>query len=123
MLADRAHRAAPYPSQLGPSAMLPSVPRAPVRAAAAKRPAGLDRLPEWNLADLYPGIDAPEVKRDLDRADTECAAFAEAYKGKLATLAESAEAARALVEAVKRYEALDVLLGRLISFASLVYSE
>ena len=72
-----------------------SVPRAPVRVAA-KRPAGLGRLPEWNLADLYPGIDAPEVKRDLDRADSECAAFAEAYRGKLAVLATSAEAGRVL---------------------------
>src|ERR1043165_4684355 len=98
-----------------------SVPRAPVRAAA-KRPAGLARLPEWNLADLYPGIDAPEVKRDLDRADSECAAFADAYKGKLAVLATSAEAGGTLAEAVKRYEAIDDLLGRLISFASLVYA-
>jgi oligoendopeptidase F len=103
--------------------MPPSVLRAPVRAAAARRPAGLGRLPEWNLADLYPGIDAPEVKRDLARADAECAAFAEAYKGKLGALAASAEAGRALAEAVKQYEGLDDLLGRLISFASLVYSE
>src|SRR5215475_12081354 len=83
----------------------PSVPRAPVRAAAAKRPAGLGPLPEWNLADLYPGIEAPEVKRDLDRADAECAAFADAYKGKLATLTASEEGWSALAEAVKRYEA------------------
>src|SRR5437660_595561 len=103
--------------------MPPSVLRTPVRAAAAKRPAGLGRLPAWNLADLYPGIDAPEVKRDLDRADAECVAFAEGYKGKLAALAASAEAGGALVEAVKRYETVDDLLGRLISFASLVYAE
>ena len=56
-------------------------------------------------------------------ADADCAAFAQAYKGKLATIAASGEAGRALAEAVKRYEALDDLLGRLISFASLVYSE
>jgi oligoendopeptidase F len=103
--------------------MPPSVLRAPVRAAAAKRPAGLGRLPEWNLADLYPGMDAPEVKRDLDRADAECAAFAEAYKGKLATLAAGPEAGRTLGEAVKRYEAIDDLLGRLISYAGLVHAE
>src|ERR1043166_4704833 len=101
--------------------MPPSVLRAPVRAAA-KRPAGLGSLPEWNLADLYPGMDAPAVKRDLDRADTECAAFSDAYKGKLAVLATSAEAGGALAEAVRRYEAIDDLLGRLISFASLVYA-
>jgi oligoendopeptidase F len=103
--------------------MPPSVLRAPVRAAAAKRPAGLGRLPEWNLADLYPAMDAPEIKRDLDRADADCAAFAEAYKGKLAALAASAEAGHALGEVLKRYEAIDDLLGRLISFASLVHAE
>jgi oligoendopeptidase F len=103
--------------------MPPSMLRAPVRATAAKRPAGLGSLPKWNLADLYPAMDAPEVKRDLARADTECAAFAEAYKGKLGGIAASAEAGPVLAEAVKRYEALDDLLGRLISFASLVYSE
>ena len=26
------------------------------------------KLPEWNLADLYSGIDAPEVTRDLCQA-------------------------------------------------------
>jgi oligoendopeptidase F len=78
----------------------------------------LGALPEWNLADLYPGIDAPEVKRDLERADAECGAFEEAYKGKLAGLTADGK----LIEAVKRYEALDDLLGRLISFASLVYA-
>jgi oligoendopeptidase F len=58
------------------------------------------------------------VKRDLDRADADCVAFEEAYKGKLAGLTADGK----LVEAVRRYEALDDLLGRLISFASLVYA-
>src|SRR5262249_18494473 len=40
----------------------------PARRAAKSRSApGLDPLPEWNLADLYAGIDDPRVKRDLDR--------------------------------------------------------
>jgi oligoendopeptidase F len=30
----------------------------------------LGRLPEWNLADLYSSMDAPEVKRDLERGET-----------------------------------------------------
>src|SRR5438046_9810401 len=42
------------------------------------------KLPEWNLADLYSGIDAPEITRDLTRLDGECAAFETDYKGKLA---------------------------------------
>ena len=34
--------------------------------------------------DLYSGLDDPAIKRDLGRADAECAAFEEAFKGKLA---------------------------------------
>ncbi|HXW23786.1 MAG TPA: M3 family oligoendopeptidase [Xanthobacteraceae bacterium] len=107
--------------------MLPLALRAPAKAAASTSPAkraaaGLGRLPEWSLADLYPGIDAPEVTRDLDRADAECTAFEQAFKGKLGDIAASVTAGRALAEAVKRYEAIDDLLGRLISFAGLVYA-
>src|SRR3954454_25191396 len=43
-----------------------------------------EKLPEWNLADLYSGIDAGEVTRDLDRMDAECIAFEQDYKGRLA---------------------------------------
>src|SRR3954466_5580795 len=57
----------------------------------AKSKAGNDKvsnkagkLPEWNLSDLYSGIDAPEVIRDLQKMDSECVAFETAYKGKLA---------------------------------------
>ena len=87
-------------------------PRESPRKSSATAKA-LGALPEWNLADLYPAYDAPEVKRDLERADAECVAFEEAYKGKLAALAAGADAGAKLAEAVKRYEALDDLLGRL----------
>jgi len=100
-----------------------SVSRAPSTAAAKRKPANLGPLPEWNLADLYPGIDAPELKRDLDRADAECAAFEESYKGKLAGMAAQENSGTLLTKAVKRYEAIDDLLGRLISFAGLVHAE
>jgi oligoendopeptidase F len=101
---------------------MPPLARRAAKPASVPKPAlgKLGRLPEWNLADLYPGMDAPEVKRDLDRADAECSAFAEAYKGKLGDIAASPTAGRTLAEAVKRYEAIDDLLGRLISFAGLV---
>ena len=65
----------------------------PPSSSAAARPAEIfGKLPEWNLADLYPGIDAPEVAADLARAETECAAFEDAYKGKLAGIAASPRA-------------------------------
>jgi oligoendopeptidase F len=91
-------------------------------APAAAKASPLGALPEWDLTDLYPSLDAPEVARDLDRADTECEAFEATYKGKLAGLAEGPDAGQALTTAIKRYEAIDDLLGRLISFASLLYT-
>jgi len=92
----------------------------PVRKA--KKPGSLGVLPEWNLTDLYPAIDAPEVKEDLERADAECLGFEQTYKGKLPALARGPQAGRELAAAVRRYEAIEDLLGRLISYASLVYS-
>src|SRR5262249_11488754 len=91
-------------------------PSAAIWARAAK-PAS---LPEWNLADLYAGLDAPEIKRDLDRVDADSLAFEEDYKGRLAELARSAGAGAGLARAVGRYEVLDDLIGRLTSYASLV---
>jgi oligoendopeptidase F len=79
-------------------------------------------LPEWNLADLYPALEAPEIKRDLDRVDADCLAFEEAYKGRLVELAHLPAAGAALAEAVKRYEAIDDLVGRLVSYAGLVHA-
>ncbi|MGC2826821.1 MAG: M3 family oligoendopeptidase [Pseudolabrys sp.] len=82
----------------------------------------LGALPEWNLNDLYPGLDSPEIKRDLEQADSDCAAFEQGFKGRLAAMAAGESAGRALAEAVKRYEAIDDRLGRLVSYASLVYA-
>ena len=79
-------------------------------------------MPEWNLNDLYPGLDSAELKRDLERADAECAAFEQDVKGKLAALAAGNGGGRALAEAVKRYETIDERLGRLVSYAALVYA-
>jgi oligoendopeptidase F len=91
------------------------------KRGATKAPAGkLGRLPEWDLADLYPAMDAPALKSDLEKTDRDCAAFERDYKGKLGDLA--ANAAGQLAEAVKRYEGLEDLLGRIISYASLIYA-
>jgi len=101
------------------SAKMPAKTKSKPRTAPA---AGLGRLPEWNLADLYDGIDDPKVKRDLDRADSYSVAFEEDFKGKLAALAERADAGAKLAEAVTRYEQLDDLIGRLMSFAGLIHA-
>lgn len=91
-------------------------------ANAAGKAETLGPLPEWNLNDLYTGIDAPEVAADLAKGDAECAAFEEAYKGKLAAIASAPNAGENLAAAVKRFEGIEDLLGKLISFAGLVYT-
>jgi len=88
-------------------------------ARAVKSDSRLGHLPEWNLADLYAGIEDPQIKRDLDRGDAESRSFAENYKGRLAQLTDKPQE---LAEAVQRFEQLDDLLGRLISFAALVHA-
>jgi oligoendopeptidase F len=97
----------------------PKTKPAPTKAAKGSR---LGALPEWNLADLYPAIDDPAVARDLARAEADCVAFEEAYKGKLATMAAAPDAGATLAAALKRYEAIADLLGRLGSFAGLTYA-
>src|SRR5271156_3189906 len=97
------------------------------KIAAKERPAkhrstGLGSLPEWNLKDLYSGLDDPAIKRDLDRADSECIGFEASYKGKLGEFARSPQAGAELAAAVRRYEAIDDLIGRLGSYAGLVHA-
>ncbi len=88
--------------------------------AASKDDLGI--LPEWNLADLYPGMEAPEFKRDLAHVDEESKAFAATYQGKLSTLLSGQKASVALHEAIARYERLDEVMGRLMSYVGLVYA-
>jgi oligoendopeptidase F len=80
------------------------------------------KLPEWNLADLYSGIDAPEVARDLQKMDADCVAFETDYKGKLSERTAGDDGGRWLAQAVSRYEAIDDLAGRLGSYAGLVHA-
>jgi len=90
------------------------------RKAAAKSKAG--KLPEWNLADLYSGIGAEEITRDLQKMDADCAGFETDYKGRLAERIAGDDGGRWLAEAVRRYEAIDDLAGRLGSYAGLIHA-
>jgi oligoendopeptidase F len=92
------------------------------KAATAKSKSKTGKLPEWNLTDLYTGIDASEVARDLQQMDTDCVAFETHYKGKLAEGVAGEDGGLWLAEAVRRYEAIDDLAGRLGSYAGLVHA-
>ncbi len=79
-------------------------------------------LPEWNLADLYPGMESDAYKGDLTKIAQECSAFAGAYRGKLADIAAAPDASEQLFAMLKRYEALEDLIGRVMSYAGLIYA-
>jgi oligoendopeptidase F len=86
---------------------------------AAEREDGAQRdlgpLPEWDLADLYPGRDSPELERDLSVLAEQAAAFRAQYQGKLAELNGGA-----LGAAVAEYERLQEIAGRIMSYAELL---
>jgi oligoendopeptidase F len=82
----------------------------------------LGALPVWNLADLYSGMDSPEVASDLARGAALSAEFQTRYKGRLAELAATPGGGAALAGAVAEYEAIEDVLGRLGSYAGLIYS-
>ena len=77
---------------------------------------GLGNLPDWDLSDLYPAPDAPEFSHDMGWLEKACADFAAAYEGKLATLD-----AAGLLACVHAYEQIDVVAGRIMSYAGLRY--
>src|SRR5262245_46977959 len=86
----------------------------------AELPAGareLQRLPTWDLSDLYAGPDAPEVEADLARADQAATALADDVKGRLAELTGDDLAA-----AIARYEEIEEWLGRAVSYAQLLHA-
>ena len=93
-------------------------------AALAPSPAATDlgALPEWRLDDLYEGMESPRFAADLERAQREAKQFSESYRGKLAELAGRPEGGEALAAAVRAYESLQDLTGRVMAYASLLYA-
>jgi oligoendopeptidase F len=91
--------------------------KAPVRAFDARDPAAdeaLGSLPEWDLSDLYAAPDAPEIARDLAWLEDEARGFAAAYEGRLAGLD-----AAGMLEAIRRWERIQAVSGRIMSYAGL----
>jgi oligoendopeptidase, pepF/M3 family len=77
---------------------------------------GLGNLPDWDLRDLYPTPDGPEFRDDMAWLKEACAGFAASYEGKLASLD-----AAGLLACIEAYEKIDIVAGRLMSYAGLRY--
>jgi oligoendopeptidase F len=93
--------------------------RAAVEATAQTLTPDLGPMPVWDLSDLYTSMEAPELKRDLERAAAEAKGINSEYQGKLVGIGGDGGK---LAEAVKAYEALSDLLGKLGSYAGLLYA-
>ncbi len=77
----------------------------------------LGDLPVWDLSDLYPAPEAPELTRDLESAEADAKAFQARYQNGLAALDGDA-----LAEAIGTYEAIEEVLGRVMSYAQLIHA-
>jgi oligoendopeptidase F len=79
------------------------------------RPAA--ELPSWDLSDLYLAPDSPAVEADFARAERDAKAFSASHAGKLAGLSGAA-----MADAIRTYEAIEEILGRLASYAQLLFA-
>ncbi len=76
----------------------------------------LGDLPEWDLGALYAGIDDPQFVADFSEVERAAKEFAATWQGRLASVDGAAFGV-----AIRAYEAIEETLGRILSFASLVY--
>ncbi len=83
---------------------------------AAKLPQNTDSLPQWNLKDLYSDIESKELKSDIKNLAEQCKAFSTQYANKIGELS-----ATNLFTAIKKYDELSDLGGKIMSFAFLNY--
>jgi oligoendopeptidase F len=74
-------------------------------------------LPAWDLGDLYSGEADPKLTEDLASAERDAIAFAAAYQGKIDELPGAV-----LAQAMREYERIEEVLGRVMSFAQLRFS-
>lgn len=90
----------------------------PFRFDARDPAAGPDlgSLPEWDLTDLYPAPDAPEIARDIGWLEAEARDFAAVHEGRLGSLD-----APALLDAIRRQERIQAVAGRIMSYFGLRY--
>ncbi len=75
-------------------------------------------LPTWDLTDFYPSFQHATVQADVNRAQQLTEQFSKTYQGGLLRLP-----AAALATAIREYEIIQELLGKLGSYAQLLFSQ
>lgn len=80
----------------------------------------LGNLPEWNLSDLYSGMDGKDYIEDLKSSLSNALGFEKEFSGKLSSLAS--DQPDQLANAVRQFEMIEERMGRIMSFAGLIYT-
>ncbi len=88
-----------------------------MRKPIAKKKLAGEKLPVWDLSDLYKNPKDPAIAKDLAALKKQAAAFAKNHQSKLAKLS-AADFAKAIAD----YEKMQDRLGRLGSYAQLLYA-
>jgi oligoendopeptidase F len=87
----------------------------------AETDTALGDLPEWNLDALSKGMDDPRFAADLAKAEADAVAFESRFKGRLIEMAAGGDAGERFAGAVVLFEKLQELMGRIASYAGLLY--
>ncbi len=86
-------------------------------SAPARSMNNRDTLPSWDLSDLYSGMESAALKADVEEAATASQAFRQHYEGTLLDINGDA-----LAKAVTEYERIQEILGKIGSYAQLIYA-
>lgn len=81
-----------------------------------------EALPEWDLSALYASPDDPAIERDVEAAADAAKDLAGRAKGRLEAILKAPDGAAAFAALIADYERLQDLLGRVMSYAGLLYS-
>ena len=76
----------------------------------------IQNLPSWNLDDLYKSTESKELTLDLEWLNEECSNFENDFKSNLSKLS-----ADSFLHCLTRYEKIQNISGRIMSFAGLRY--
>ncbi len=81
----------------------------------------LGHLPEWDLTDLYPGTQSKALNDDIEYASSLAQDFQKKYQNNLLELAKRPQSSD-FADTILLYEKLQDILGRVASYAYLVYA-
>ena len=74
-------------------------------------------LPNWNLSDLYPGPKSKELESDIAKLRVNAEHFEKKHQTNVAEMSGTT-----LARCITEYEKIDETIGRIMSYAQLIYA-